>query len=77
MKKYKGPELEILLISDADIVTASDPEDIGNDIIWEQEDTMKKEYESPNMVIIMENVCVITSSGDGDDNWEPWPPMPV
>lgn len=35
MKKYKNPELEILLISDADVVTTSDPEDIGDDIIWE------------------------------------------
>lgn len=34
---------------------------------------MKKEYENPNMVIIIANVCVITSSGDGEDNWEEWP----
>lgn len=34
---------------------------------------MKKEYEIPNMEIIIMNVCVITSSGDDIDNWEQWP----
>lgn len=38
---------------------------------------MKKEYEIPKIVIIVANVCVITSSGDDKDNWETWPPMPV
>jgi len=37
MKKYRNPELEILLIGNMDIVTTSDPEDIEDDIIWDEE----------------------------------------
>lgn len=38
---------------------------------------MNKEYEKSNMVIIIANVCVITSPGDDMDNWEMWPQMPI
>lgn len=33
---------------------------------------MKKEYETPNMEMILLEGCVITSSGDETDNWEEW-----
>ena len=32
---------------------------------------MKKEYENPNMEVVLLNVCVVTGS-DETDNWEPW-----
>ena len=34
MDKYIKPEMEILVLDNKDIVTASDPEDTGNDIEW-------------------------------------------